>query len=61
MRLLGRTRGHGRRGSFARWLLHEPRLAWTDRTLLSDEGVELIGHSLADALLAAYDAAGAAP
>lgn len=51
----------GGEGAFARWLQHEPRLAWTDLTHLSDEGVELIGHSLADALLAAYDASRAAP
>jgi len=45
----------GGEGSFSRWLDHEPRLAWTDLIHLSDEGLEIIGHSLADALEASYD------
>ncbi|MCK6504272.1 hypothetical protein L6R53_12860 [Myxococcota bacterium] len=46
----------GGEGSFARWLDHEPRMAWTDLMHLTDEGLEIIGHGLADAIEAAYDA-----
>jgi len=42
-------------GAFARWLAHEPPLAWSDLMHLSDEGLEYVGHSLADALELAYD------
>ena len=42
-------------GSFARWLHHEPRYAWTDLMHLTTEGADILGDSLADALLAAYD------
>ena len=44
----------GGEGAFARWLDHEPRYAWTDLIHLNSDGLELIGHSLADALLDAY-------
>jgi len=45
----------GGEGSFARWLHHEPRYAWTDLMHLTTEGADILGDSLADALLAAYD------
>lgn len=45
----------GGEGSFALWLDHEPRLAWTDLMHLTDEGLEIIGHSLADAIELSYD------
>ncbi|MCB9780958.1 MAG: hypothetical protein H6742_20485 [Alphaproteobacteria bacterium] len=45
----------GGEGSFQRWLDHEPRLAWTDLMHLTDEGLELIGHSFADAFERSYD------
>lgn len=45
----------GGEGAFARWLNHEPRYAWTDLIHLNGDGLELVGHSLADALLDAYD------
>jgi lysophospholipase L1-like esterase len=45
----------GGEGAFARWLDHEPRMAWTDLMHLTDEGLEIIGHGLADAIEASYD------
>ncbi|RME21378.1 MAG: hypothetical protein D6798_18235, partial [Deltaproteobacteria bacterium] len=45
----------GGEGAFNRWLHHEPKLAWTDLMHLTDEGLALVGDSLADAILAAYD------
>jgi lysophospholipase L1-like esterase len=45
----------GGEGAFARWLNHEPRYAWTDLIHLNSDGLELIGDSLADALLDSYD------
>lgn len=45
----------GGAGGFKRWLDHQPRYAWTDLIHLNSEGLELVGDSLADALLAAYD------
>jgi len=45
----------GGEGGFQRWLDHEPRFAWTDLIHLNTGGLELIGDSLADALLLAYD------
>jgi lysophospholipase L1-like esterase len=42
-------------GGFARWLDHKPRYAWTDLMHLTDAGLDLVGDSLADALLHAYD------
>ncbi len=44
----------GGEGAFARWLNHEPRYAWTDLIHLNSDGLELVGDSLADALLDAY-------
>ncbi|MBN1335068.1 MAG: hypothetical protein JXB39_03810 [Deltaproteobacteria bacterium] len=45
----------GGEGAFARWLEHEPRVAWTDLIHLTSAGLDLVGDSLADALLDAYD------
>ena len=45
----------GGSGSFARWLQHKPAYAWTDLMHLSTPGLDLIGDSLADALLYAYE------
>ena len=45
----------GGEGSYARWLNMEPPLAWTDLMHLSKEGRALIGESLADSILDAYD------
>ena len=45
----------GGEGAFARWLNHQPRYAWTDLIHLNSEGLELVGNSLADALLDAYE------
>jgi lysophospholipase L1-like esterase len=46
----------GGEGGFLRFLDHEPRRAWTDLIHLTEEGLDLIGQGLADALLASYDA-----
>lgn len=43
-------------GGFKRFLEHQPRYAWTDLLHLTTEGQDLIGQSLADALLGSYDA-----
>lgn len=48
-------RAMGGEGAFARWLAHDPPLAWTDLMHLSDEGLEIVGHSFADAVELAYD------
>ncbi len=45
----------GGEGGFARWLNHQPRFAWTDLIHLNSDGLELVGNSLADALIAEYD------
>lgn len=45
----------GGEGAFARWLDHEPRMAWTDLMHLTDEGLEIIGNGLADAIEVSYD------
>ncbi len=45
----------GGEGAFGRWLDHEPRYAWTDLIHLNSEGLELVGNSLADALVDAYE------
>jgi len=45
----------GGEGAFARWLDHEPRLAWTDLMHLTDEGVDIVGQSMADAIEGSYD------
>ncbi len=42
-------------GGFARWIQHTPQLASTDLLHLTTEGFDLIGDSLADALLDRYD------
>ena len=42
-------------GGFLRWMHHEPKLAWTDLMHLTTRGLDLVGDSLADALLLAYD------
>ncbi|NOY26149.1 MAG: hypothetical protein GXP62_09785 [Oligoflexia bacterium] len=42
-------------GAFARWLNHQPRLAWTDLMHLTDHGLAILGDSLADAIEQAYD------
>jgi hypothetical protein len=44
----------GGEGSYARWMEMEPPLTWSDLVHLSSEGRELVGHTLADALLDAY-------
>jgi len=44
----------GGEGSYARWMAMEPPLTWSDLMHLSAEGRELVGHTLADALLDAY-------
>jgi len=48
-------RAMGGDGGYARWMNHKPRYAWTDLMHLTDEGLDLIGQSLADAMLAEYD------
>jgi len=45
----------GGEGGFARWLEHTPPYAWTDLMHLSMPGLDLIGDTLADALLHAYE------
>ncbi len=45
----------GGEGSFARWMAMEPPLTWTDLMHLSQEGREVMGESLADAILDAYN------
>jgi hypothetical protein len=45
----------GGAGSFARWIVADPKLASTDLLHLTSAGLELMGHSLADALLAEYE------
>ncbi len=42
-------------GGFARWIQSEPQLGSTDLLHLTSDGFELIGQSLADALLDRYD------
>jgi len=42
-------------GGFARWIQHDPQLGSTDLLHLTSEGFDLIGQSLADALLDRYD------
>ena len=44
----------GGEGSFALWIQEEPKLASTDLIHLTKAGLELVGNSLADALLAEY-------
>jgi len=44
----------GGAGAFARWVEAEPALAWSDLEHLTGRGLNLIGHSLADAIEAAY-------
>jgi hypothetical protein len=43
----------GGKGAYARWLSH--KLAWGDLYHLTNKGLTLIGHSLADAMEAAYE------
>ena len=45
----------GGAGGFARWIQHDPQLGSTDLLHLTSDGFELIGESLADALLDRYD------
>jgi len=45
----------GGEGAFQRWLQHDPPYAWSDLIHLSTEGLDLMGDSLADAILDAYD------
>lgn len=45
----------GGEGGFARWLEAKPRLALSDLMHLTRPGLDLVGESLADALLGAYD------
>jgi hypothetical protein len=40
-------------GSMARWL--NRKLAWGDLFHLTDQGLTIIGHTLADAMLLAFD------
>lgn len=42
-------------GGFERWLEARPQLAWTDLMHLTSRGLDLVGESFTDALLAAYD------
>jgi hypothetical protein len=44
----------GGSGAFARWVEAKPALAWSDLEHLTGRGLNLIGHSLADAIEAAY-------
>lgn len=46
----------GGEGGFQRFLEHQPRYAWSDLMHLTQEGLDLIGQGLADAILASYDA-----
>ena len=48
-------RAMGGEGAFARWLAQEPPLAWTDLMHLSDEGLEIMGDSFADAVELSYE------
>jgi len=45
----------GGEGGFADWLNHSPPYAWTDLMHLSMPGLDLIGDTLTDALLHAYE------
>ena len=45
----------GGEGGFARWLYHEPAYAWSDLMHLSLGGLDLVGDTLADALLHSYE------
>ncbi|MFH1469023.1 MAG: GDSL-type esterase/lipase family protein [Pseudomonadota bacterium] len=45
----------GGEGGFTRWLEHSPRYAWTDLMHLTTKGFDLVGDSLADALIDAYE------
>lgn len=42
-------------GSFGRWLGQKPSLAWSDLYHLTGKGLHIVGNTLSDALLAAYD------
>jgi hypothetical protein len=42
-------------GSFGRWLGHKPSLAWADLYHLTGKGLHLVGNTLSDALIAAYE------
>jgi hypothetical protein len=42
-------------GGFGRWIQHTPQLASTDLLHLTQEGFDLIGDSMADAILDVYD------
>mgnify|MGYP002261469475 CR=1 FL=1 len=44
----------GGAGAFARWVESDPPLAWSDLEHLTGRGLNLIGHSLADAIECAY-------
>lgn len=45
----------GGEGGFQRFLEHQPRYAWSDLMHLTQEGLDLVGHSLADAILGSYE------
>jgi lysophospholipase L1-like esterase len=42
-------------GGFPAWMAHEPTLTWSDLVHLSEEGRELVGLAMTDAILMAYD------
>ena len=44
----------GGEGGYPRWMKHEPSLTWTDLMHLSQEGSELVGQRLMDAIRVAY-------
>ena len=46
----------GGEGGFKRFLEHQPKYAWTDLLHLTTDGQDLIGQSLADAIIGSYDA-----
>lgn len=46
----------GGEGGFQRFLEATPKMAWTDLMHLTNEGLDRVGQSMADALLASYDA-----
>jgi hypothetical protein len=45
----------GGEGAFANWLSHDPPLAWSDLYHLTGKGLNIVGHSLSDAIELAYE------
>jgi hypothetical protein len=45
----------GGRHSFGKWLSHRPPLAWSDLYHLTEEGLNIVGNTFADVMLAEYE------